>query len=116
MLGPLLFLIYINDILKSSDKLNFFRFADDTTIQYAHKNLKVLEQVVNSELSKVSECLIVNKLTLNIKKSNFVIFCLTQKKTNKEISIKMYDNSANKFCSPIVKILWNFWEFLLIVT
>lgn len=99
MLGPLLFPIYINDILKSSDKLNFFRFADDTTIRFAHKNLKVLEQVVNSELSKVSECLIVNKLTLNIKKSNFVIFCPSLKKINKEISIKMYDNSANEFCS-----------------
>jgi len=55
VLGPLLLLIYINDIHKSSDKLNFFLFADDTTILFARKNLKVLEQVVNSELSKVSE-------------------------------------------------------------
>jgi len=99
VLGPLLFVIYITDIHKSSDKLNFFLFADDTTILFAHKNLKVLEQVVNSELSKVSEWLIVNKLTLNIKKSNLVIFCPSQKKIGKEISTKMYDHSANKFCS-----------------
>ena len=50
MLGPLLFLIYINDIHKSSDKLIFFLFGDDTTLLFAHKNLKVLEQEVNSEL------------------------------------------------------------------
>ena len=71
---------------------------DDTTLLFAHKNLKVLEQVGNSELSKVSEWLVVNKLSLNIKKSNYVIFCPSQKKFNMEISIKMYDNSANGFC------------------
>ena len=112
VLGPLLFLIYINDIHKSSDKLNFFLFADDTTLLFGHKNLKVLEQVVNSELSKVSEWLVVNKLSLNIKKSNYVIFCPSQKKFNKEISIKMYDNSANGFCSLEHK---DFVKFLGIV-
>ena len=40
VLGPLLFLLYINDIYVSSDKLNFYLFADDTKILYAHKNLK----------------------------------------------------------------------------
>jgi len=113
VLGPLLFLIYINDIHKSSDKLNFFLFADDTTILFAHKNLKVLEQVVNSELSKVSEWLIVNKLTLNINKSNFVIFCPSQTKINKEISIKMYDNSANKLCSLDRKDVLKFLGILI---
>ena len=53
MLGPLLLLIYDNYIYKSSDKLNFL-FADGTTLLFAHKNLKVREQVVNSELSEVS--------------------------------------------------------------
>ena len=99
VLGPLLFLIYINDIHQSSDKLNFFLFADDTTLLFAHKNLKVLEQVINSELTKVSEWLIANKLSLNIKKSNYVIFCPKQKKVNREISIKIYDTSANRYCS-----------------
>ena len=88
MLGPLLFLIYINDIHKSLDKLFFFLFADDTTLLFAHKNLKVLEQVVNSELSKVSEWLVVNKLSLNIKKSNSVILCPSQKKFNMELVSK----------------------------
>ena len=54
VLGPLLFLIYINDIHESSDKLIIFLFADDTTLLFAHKSLKALDQ--------------------NIKKSNMLSF------------------------------------------
>ena len=61
------FLIYINDMHYSSNKLQFFLFADDTNLLYADKNLKSLEKVVNKELEHVSDWLIANKLTLNIK-------------------------------------------------
>ena len=50
VLGPLLFLLYINDIYVSSDKLNFYLFADDIKILYANKNLNSLQQIVNQEL------------------------------------------------------------------
>ena len=80
VLGPLLFLLYINDITKASNILNFFLFADDTTLLHAHKNLKYLEKTMNNELQKLGDWLIANKLTLNIKKSNFVIFRPYQKK------------------------------------
>ena len=50
MLGPLLFLIYINNIHNSSEKLSFYLFADDTNLLYADTNLKSLEKTVNSEL------------------------------------------------------------------
>ena len=50
ILGPLFFLLYINDIYVSSDKLNYFYlFADDAHILQANKNLKSLEQIVNEE-------------------------------------------------------------------
>ena len=79
VLGPLLFLAYINDISNSSDQLKIYLSADDTNLLYADKNLRELENKVNTELSKIYDWLVANKLSLNIKKSNFVIFRPRQK-------------------------------------
>ena len=97
VLGSLLFLIYINGIHISSDKLSFYLFADDTNLLYADKNLKPLEETVNNELFKVSEWLNADKLTLNAKKSNYVIFRPYQRKLGYLVNIQMFDNSTNIF-------------------
>ena len=62
---------------------------------YADRNLKSLETVVNHELSNVYHWLIANKLSLNIKKSNFVIFRPRQKKLNYEVNLKVFDYQTN---------------------
>ncbi len=74
VLGPLLFLLYINDISESSKILKFFLFADDTTVYYSDKTNDGTEDLLNRELSKVSLWLAANKLSLNVKKSNFLHF------------------------------------------
>ena len=74
VLGPLLFLIYINDLPLSSSKLSFYLFADDTNIYCESDNLYKLQRTVNKELRKVKLWLDVNKLSLNIDKTNFIIF------------------------------------------
>ena len=76
---PLLFLIYINDIYNASEKLVFHLFADDTNLLFAEKNLKSLEIVVNEELMNIYDWLTSNELSLNVKKTIFVIFHLSQK-------------------------------------
>ena len=74
ILGPLFFLLYINDISNCSPLLTFYLFADDTTIFLSHKSLKTLESTLNTELINVSHWLIANKLSLNVKKSNALLF------------------------------------------
>ena len=64
VLEPLLFLLYVNDLYKSSEKLTFYLFSHDTNLLYADKHIKSLKSVVNIELSKVQEWLVGNKLTL----------------------------------------------------
>ena len=97
VLGPLLFLIYVNDIYMASDKLTFYLFADDTNLLYADKNLKSLKTIVNCELIKVVVWLIANKLSLNIKKTNYIIFHPYQKRINYNIRIKAYDSCTKTF-------------------
>ena len=90
ILGPILFLLYINDIYKSSSILNFHLFADDTSIFHSNKNINFLETTVNTELIKVSNWLKANKLTLNVSKSSCMIFHPPQKQIN-EPTIKIND-------------------------
>ena len=95
VLGPLLFLLYINDISYSSNQLNFFLFADDKNLLYADKNLRSLEVTVNKELASVCNWLMVNQLSLNTKKSNLVIFRPYQKRMNFDETIKLFDHDKN---------------------
>ena len=74
ILGPLLFLIFINDIANSSKLLDFIMFADDTHIFFKAKTLEALYQIVNTELTKISKWFKLNKLSLNINKTNYILF------------------------------------------
>ena len=73
VLGPVLFLLYINDI-KSSTILNVLSFADDTTAYYSGPFDKDLFDIVNRELGNLYNWLCANKLSLNIKKTNICMF------------------------------------------
>ena len=80
VLGPILFLLYINDFHLCSALFDFHLFADDANLFYRHKDIKLWQQNINDELKNVSLWLCSNKLSLNIEKSNFVIFHPLQKK------------------------------------
>ena len=74
ILGPLLFLLYINDIVLSSKRLQFLLFADDTSIFATGDSYSEVRTVLNDDLNNVSNWLKANKLSLNIKKSNALNF------------------------------------------
>ena len=83
ILGPLLFTIYINDIITCSDKFKFIMYADDTTLlttaNVFDKQME-LSLSINNELAKVNDWLRVNKLSLNLNKTKTTFFHMPQKK------------------------------------
>ena len=74
ILGPLLFLIYINDIVNVSNFVKCILFADDSKLYSSHFDINVLLSRMNEELKKIHTWIIVNKLTVNLVKTHYVIF------------------------------------------
>ena len=95
-LGPLLFLIYINDLPNISEILNFYLFADDTNIYYEDQTPEKLEKVINKELKKLHTWLIVNRLSLNIEKTNFVLFHPFNKPCKNKITLKIQNKAISE--------------------
>ena len=95
ILGPLLFLIYMNDIPSASDIFKFILFADDTSLKsFINSKLPGFSiesstRIFNIELQKVNDWLAVNKLSLNVKKTKFMLFHTTQKKNIANIIPKL---------------------------
>ena len=74
LLGPLLFILYINDLQNSSEILSFICFADDTNLFLSHRNPNTLIHMLNSELKLVQSWIHANKLSLNIDKTYYMLF------------------------------------------
>ena len=88
VLGPLLFLIYINDLLSVCKCLTFYLFADDPDIYFEASDFFTLQKVVNHELKYVKKWRDANKLALNVDKTNFVIFHSHAKKLTEPTALK----------------------------
>ena len=79
-LGPLLFIYYINDIVKTTNIFNFILSADDTNMFHSHTNFTRLIEEVNWEHNEISPWFHSNKFSLNINKNNVIIFTPENKK------------------------------------
>ena len=71
ILGPLFFILYINDLLKVSKLTEPLLFADHISIFFSHSNPKYLENVLNNELLNIDVWLRCNKLSINVQKTNY---------------------------------------------
>ena len=108
ILGPLLFILYINDLPLSSKFLSLL-FADDTTLLYSHDDLLILSEIVNTEFKKVCEFFRANRLVLHSDKTKFIIFSRSNAIQNFVI---LCDNNnpnqnLNVNISPIARITTN---------
>ena len=66
VLGPHLFLIYINDLSNSTNVLTFYLFTDGTNIYFESSDLILLQKTINKHMKRVKKWLHANKLALNI--------------------------------------------------
>ena len=85
ILGPLLFIIYMNDIQFASTVFKSILYADDTNLispmsVFSSSDINITSENVNTELKKIADWMAVNKLSLNIGKTKFMIFHYPQKK------------------------------------
>ena len=106
ILGPLLFLIYINDLPNVCDKTMPFLFADDTNLLISGSNSQKLYEAANNDLNAIAEWLKVNRLSLNVKKTHYMVFSYTKVKSdNAELKIEgetIPEVSKTKFLGVII--------------
>ena len=115
VLGPLLFLLFINDLQYVSQRLFSIIFADDTNLFISGKDINEMNHALNIELKSIHEWFTANNLVLNLKKTCYMIFKPKNKKIDEEI-IKIYiDNhqiqrvTNTKFLGVLIdeKLTWS---------
>ena len=120
ILGPLLFIIYVNDIINTSDVLEFILFADDTTILFSHKDIENQISLINTELNEVSNWFKANKLSVNASKTNYMILGTPHMTSVKQTEV-ILDNTildrvqCTKFLGVLIDeclTLSSPWDFL----
>jgi hypothetical protein len=94
ILGPLLFLIYINDLPKCSNLFSLL-FADDTTLSDSYSDVNTLVTRVNMEFRKVTHYFRVNKLSLHLDKTKFMLFSSNRAVLNLNVDLFINNNSPN---------------------
>ena len=99
ILGPLLFLLYINDIANVSDIIFSLLFADDTSVFIQGDQLDDIANKMNIELKKLVAWLNTNKLSLNIDKTQYMIFSTYNRKLIKPTKLEINDNAIKQVSS-----------------
>src|SRR5688572_4223251 len=118
VLGPLLFLLYINDICECSKTLLLILFADDTSAFISGDDPITLTKVINDELIILANWFKVNKLSINLKKTNYILFSGIRKKVPfKTLSvtvddIKLENVTSAKFLGVIIEKNLNWAEHI----
>ena len=89
ILGPLLFLLYINDMHKTVKHSLMHHFADDTNLLCSDKDPKQLRKKMNEDLKLIFEWLCANRLSLNVSKTEFIVFKPPRKSLTERFTLKL---------------------------
>ena len=99
ILGPLLFIIYINDLPQVSKLFDCFLFADDTNFFASGYNLDTLFDDINHALVPIFDWFCANKLSLNLKKTNYLIFHHRNRSVQTDSCLYIHNMSINRASS-----------------
>ena len=120
ILGPLLFLLYVNDMNKAVKYSLVHHFADDTNLLCSDKNPKTLRKKVNEDLRLIFDWLCANRLSLNVGKTEFIIFKPPRTKLQERITLKLnrvtlYESTKIKYLGIIMddRLTWKHHIFEL---
>ena len=106
ILGPILFLIYINDFPNSCPNLQTSLFADDTNISFSHCNYVSLVDKINIGLESITDWTLANRLTINVSKTEAMLFSNRNYESNNAFvslnSIPIVPSSSCKFLGIII--------------
>ena len=91
VLGPLLFVLYINDLLNISNSVKPVLFADDTNLIFSDKSITALKTNIQRNLNKLFDWLNINKLSLNVSKSSLLLFNIRNKNNNVKLNVNIND-------------------------
>ena len=89
VLGSLLFMLYINDLHVAIKHCKVHHFADDTNLLIINKSLKRLNKLLNIDLKRLTSLLSANKTSLNVSKTELIIFKLKRKPLDFNMKIKL---------------------------
>ena len=114
ILGPLLFIIYVNDMHSAVKSSIMHHFADDTNLLFSNKNPNKIANVLNRDLKYLFEWLCANRLSLNVSKTEFIIFRPPKKILHERIILKLnrtkiYESNKIKYLGLILdsRLSWS---------
>ena len=113
ILGPLLFLLYINDLPHCLSKTKPRLFADDTNLTASANSVTDLEAAVNSDLENLRKWLIANKLSLNVAKTEFIIIgskSMTKNISNPHPNVFIENKQIKQVYAVLLYYLLNNWS------
>ena len=102
VLGPLLFLFYINDVNLAIKYCNFHHFADDTNLLYTNNSIKKLSKMLNKDIKNLTNWLNANRISLNFDKTEMILFKPIKKPLDCQLKLKLngkrlYQTSSVKY-------------------
>ena len=120
VLGPLLFLLYINDIALVSNLLFLLLFADESNVFVTGRDIDAMIDQVNTEMAKIVPWLNANKLTLNMRKTHFIVFKTAKKHISSSKSVLINNHpikqvTTTKFLGIIIDSSLSWCDHILAI-